>query len=363
MKQTPLIDKHKNLKAKLTNFAGYEMPLYYEGIIKEHIWVREKCGIFDISHMAEIFVKGNDSVDFLDYVLTNRVKGKKPGKVFYSAICNESGGTVDDVVVYVLTDNKFLVVANASNRNKVFNWFLAYSKQFDVEIEDKSDEYSMIAVQGPLSCGLLKNIFGDKLGNIKYYTHNTVNLFGKTIIASRTGYTGEDGFEFIVRNEHASDLWEKISALPNVKPIGLGARDTLRLECCYCLYGNELSDDITPMEAGIDWVVKLEKGFIGKENMIKRDKKRIIAAFEMKEKKFARKGFKIFSNERNIGYVTSAGFLPFVKKNAGLCLIDSENANIGNEIFIEIRGEKERAVIVDKPFYIPIQKRRSKDVS
>ncbi|MBN1521709.1 MAG: glycine cleavage system aminomethyltransferase GcvT [Candidatus Aureabacteria bacterium] len=360
MRQTPLLGIHSSLGAKIVEFAGYAMPVYYSGIVEEHNHVRSCCGVFDVSHMAELIVSGKRTAEFIDYLTTNAVHAMPDGKVMYSLLCQEDGGCIDDLLVYRLKSDKFLIVANASNRFDVFEWLRRHAPSFDVSVADETDETAMIAVQG-LRAGEALQLIGFKgHESLSYYTSFFLKWKGKEILCSRTGYTGEDGFEVFGKPDEIIGLWKSLFEKATfLKPVGLGARDTLRLECCFSLYGHELSRTITPLEAGLGWAVDREKPFIGKDAMLAKGSDRTIAGFEMTDRAIARARYEVSTEKQsNVGFVTSGSYLPTMGKNMGMCLIPRDHAEVGKEIFIDIRGVRKKAKIVKKPFYAPVHRRR-----
>ena len=348
---------HVENNAKMVPFAGYNMPMWYSSIADEHNCVREKVGIFDVSHMGEFFVSGEMAKDFLQMVTTNDINKLTKGKVQYSSILNRSGGIIDDLLVYDMGENKYMLVVNASNMEKDFNW-LNDNNNLDVEIKNNSDDYSLFAVQGPEADKVCSKVFNEELTNIKYYTfiEKQTNDFGNVII-SATGYTGAGGFELYVKNEFAESLWNNIILNGNefkIQPIGLGARDTLRLEMGFCLHGNDIDDSINPIEAELDWICKKEINFIGKE-IVDRDRSnkpsKTLIGFELIEKGIPRKGYKIFNKEKElVGEVTSGSISPYTKKAIGMGYVSYNENTISEKIYIEIRSKKVEAQIVKRPF-------------
>jgi aminomethyltransferase len=355
LRKTHLNEVHKKYGGKLVDFHGWELPVQFEGIIKEHITVRNGVGLFDVSHMGQIFVSGKDARKFLDWVNTNNVFKLKKGEGCYSHLPNERGGVVDDVINFCLDDERFLVIVNATTTEKDYNWFLKNSKNFDVKIENKSNEYSMIAIQGPKSVEVMKKFFPEIL---KYPRFGIVeaDIMGKHCFVSRTGYTGEDGFEVTAPNEIIVEIWEKFMELGkpyDIKPCGLGARDSLRLESGYLLYGNDIDDEHSSYEANYGWVVKLNKGdFIGKEYLEKQKKEGIKQKLTgiVMENGVPRQGYKVFKNNVLLGTLTSATYSPSIKKSIGIGYM-SPDLKIGDEVEVEIRGNKMKAKISEVPFY------------
>jgi aminomethyltransferase len=348
---------HLKSNAKMVPFAGYSMPMWYSTIADEHNTVRDHVGIFDVSHMGEFFVTGDMAKDFLQMVTTNDINKLTKGKIHYSSILNRSGGIIDDLLVYDIGENKYMLVVNASNMEKDLNW-LNENNNLDVDIKNSSDDYSLFAVQGPNAEKVCSNVFGEDLSGIKYYTfiERETGDFGNVII-SATGYTGAGGFELYVRNEFAESLWNNMISKGKkfgIKPIGLGARDTLRLEMGFCLHGNDIDDSINPIEAGLEWVCKKEIDFIGKE-IVDRDRNnnpsKILVGFELKDKGIPRKGYKILNKEKElVGEVTSGSISPYTKKAIGMGYISYKEDTLSEKIFIEIRSKKIEAVIVKRPF-------------
>ena len=348
---------HVKNNAKMVPFAGYNMPMWYSTIADEHNCVREKVGIFDVSHMGEFFVTGDMAKDYLQMVTTNNINKLTKGKVQYSSILNRSGGIIDDLLVYDMGENKYMLVVNASNMEKDFNW-LNDNNNLGVEIKNRSDEYSLFAVQGPNAEKVCSKLFDQDLSEIKYYTftEKQTSDFGNVII-SATGYTGAGGFELYVKNEFAESLWDGVMSAGNefkIQPIGLGARDTLRLEMGFCLHGNDIDDSINPIEAGLGWICKKDIDFIGKE-IVDRDRtnkpSKILTGFELVEKGIPRKGYKIFNKEKElVGEVTSGTISPLTKKAIGMGYVSYSEKSISEKIFIEIRSKKVEAIITKRPF-------------
>ncbi|MEO0262185.1 MAG: glycine cleavage system aminomethyltransferase GcvT [candidate division WOR-3 bacterium] len=350
LKRTPFYDKHIKLNAKMVPFAGFEMPVQYEGIIKETIYAREKLVIFDVSHMGEIEIKGKDALKFLSYVVSNDPSLLKDYQVQYAVLLNENGGSVDDLLIYKLPDRYFLVV-NAANTLKDYNFLCEMSKNFDVEIKNLSDEIAQLAIQGPLAEPHLVNILELNLSNVKFYWSIETKYKDIPILISRTGYTGEDGFEIYVRKEYADFIWNEVFK-GDIKPAGLGARDTLRLEMGYPLYGHELDDDTSPLEAGLKRFVKVKENFLGKERIIKEleegIKKKLIGFYSEEKGVIPREKMKIFSDGEEIGYVTSGTFSPNLNKGIGMGYVRSDFE--GEKIYIDIRGKIKEFKITSLPF-------------
>jgi len=355
LRRTPLYDHHVKLGAKIVPFGGFEMPLQYFSIIEEHRWVREHVGVFDVSHMGEIIVKGKDALNFVSYITSNDPSKLEVFEVQYSALPTEKGTIVDDLLVYRLEDH-FLLVVNAANIEKDYQWILSH-KRGDVEIINASYEIAEIAVQGPEAEQVLQRIVDYDLSKIKYYWASRVKILGKEVLISRTGYTGEDGFEIYADNEHIKVIFEKLLEFQEVKPAGLGARDSLRLEMGYCLYGNDIDETTNLIEAGLKWITKLDKPeFIGKSALLEIDaqgptRRRI--GFEVKEKgAIPRHGYKIFNeNGEEIGFVTSGNLSPSLNIPIGMGYVKKDYSKAGTMINVEIRGKMVPAEVVKLPFY------------
>lgn len=351
--------------AKTTDFAGFEMPLWFEGIIPEHLAVRKSVGLFDISHMGRVVITGEDSEDFLNYVITNNISLAPLDGAQYSVMCNMNGGIIDDFVVYRLVTGKFLVVFNASNREKDYNWLVRNSEDFDVKIEDVSDSVAMFAVQGPNAEKTLQKICATDLSRIGRFKCERSRLADIDVFISRTGYTGEDGFELFVWNaslkrpDNAVKLWNAIlkSGKPFlIRPCGLGARDTLRLEAGMCLYGNDIDESTTPLEARLSFVVKLQKeNFIGKDALLKQKNegvKRRRVGIRMIEQSIPRQGFEVCDDKnRKIGCMTSGTFSPLLEYGIGMAYVQTVQSQKGNFVNVKIRNRLAKGKIVSFPFY------------
>ncbi len=361
VKRTFLYDEHLKLNAKMVDFAGWEMPVQYHSIIEEHNNVRKNAGIFDVSHMGEIFVSGKESLNFIQYLVPQNIEKLTDGKAMYCQLTNTNGGIVDDLLVYKLKDTNYLLVVNASRVENDYEWIIKNKNSFDVIIENKSDIYSMIAIQGPKASDII-----EKAGLIKEEQPKTLciketSLFDSKIYISRTGYTGEDGFEIIMKNEDAVKFWNlilKAGEKYNLLPVGLGARDTLRLEAAMSLYGNELNETTTPIEANLSWSVDKNKkeNYIGKkviESQLANGTEKKLIAFKMIERAIARHEYEIMYNNENIGKVTSGGFAPSLGFNIGLGYIKTnKNLKNGDIIQIMVRNKLYNAQITNKNFII-----------
>ncbi len=343
----------------MVDFGGWDMPVQYEaGVIAEHLATRERAGLFDVSHMGEIWVDGPDAIAFVNYLTTNDVSNLVDGQAHYSALTNENGGVVDDLLVHRFSEDKLLLVVNAATTDKDWAWIEPKASGFDVKLRQASVEYCQIAIQGPKALGILQQLTDTDLAAIKYYHFTTGTVDGVDSIIARTGYTGEDGFEVYAEPSKAVQLWNRMleaGAGEAILPCGLAARNTLRLEAAMSLYGHELSDTISPLEANLGWICKLGKGdFIGREPMqkLKEDGlKRRLVGFEMVDKGIARDGFEVYVGDDRVGEVTSGSPAPFLKKNIGLAFVPAEFAKTGQEITIDVRGKKLAAVVVPTPFY------------
>ena len=357
MKKTPLYESHLKLGAKILPFSGYKMPIQFSGILNECTTVRKDVGIFDLSHMGEIIIKGKDASKFLQQITTNNVESLKVGGVQYTLICNFNGGIKDDCLLYKFLDI-FILVVNAVNIEKIFNW-LNVNLIGDVIIENKSDLYSLIAIQGPKSIGLMSKVTNEskKIEKLKYYSFIDLSIKNIDVFCSRTGYTGEQGFEIYVKNEYAEKIWNiflKNGKSFNIKPIGLAARDTLRIEMKYCLYGNEINEEIDPNQAGLKFTVDLKKNdFIGKNEISKfyeNNEKKLLRGIVVDGNAIPRKNAIIFKKKKKIGYVTSGTFSPSLKKSIAIIYIEQEHSSINEDIEVEIRNKKFPAKIIKTPF-------------
>ena len=355
MKKLILSDVHEELGGKMVDFAGYFMPVQYEGVNAEHLAVRENVGVFDVSHMGEVFVSGENALDFLQYITSNDVSKLIPGKVQYTCLPNKQCGIVDDFLLYMIAENNYLLVVNASNMEKDLAWINKHNS-FDCAIANQSDNYSLFAVQGPSSISLLQKLTDVNLTEIKYYNFKIGTIAGlENVILSRTGYTGEIGFELYVKNEDAKQLWEAIfSTDMNVKPIGLAARDTLRLEKGFCLYGNDINESTSPIEAGLGWITKFTKNFINSENFKKQKQegvKRKLVGLEIINRGIARKDYLIVSIDgKEIGMVTSGTMSPTLKKAIAMGYVATEFSEIGTEVFVKVSNKHIKAKVVQIPF-------------
>ncbi|MBA2173618.1 glycine cleavage system aminomethyltransferase GcvT [Halobacillus locisalis] len=361
LKRTPLFDEYKKAGAKTIDFGGWDLPVQFSSIKEEHEATRTQAGLFDVSHMGEVIVEGQRSLPFLQKMLTNDVSKLEPGKAQYTIMCYENGGTVDDLIVYQLEDSKYLLVINAANREKDVQWLRDHQEE-EVEISDVSDEYVQLALQGPRAEETLQTLTEIDLSAIRFFRFEQgVVLKGvsKPAIVSRTGYTGEDGFEIYLPKEAGAELWQAILQAGEpfgVRPIGLGARDTLRFEANLALYGQELTADITPIEAGLGFAVKAKKesDFIGKE-VLKKQKEngppRKLVGIEMIDKGIPRTHYEVYDGEKQIGFVTTGTQSPTLGKNVGLALVEAAYAEQGTEVMIQVRKRRLQAKVVATPFY------------
>lgn len=357
MKRTKFYNAHKNAGAKLVEFAGYEMPVQYTSIIEEHKAVRESVGVFDVSHMGEIFVEGENALSFVQHITTNDASKLVPGKVQYSAMCYEDGGIVDDLLVYMISDKKYLLVVNGANIEKDFDW-MKKNNPMNAELVNASDEYSLLAVQGPNSTAIVQKLCDDKI-EMDYYTFTLTKIAGIEMILSRTGYTGEIGYElyFTGDEKDAELVWNELMKAGeefNIKPAGLGCRDTLRLEMGYCLYGNDIDQTTNPLEAGLGWITKLKKGDFIASDVLKKIKeeglKRKLVPMIAKEKSFPRHGYEISKDGRNIGVITSGTVSPILDKPIALGYVETDYAAEGEEVYFLIRNKEVPAIVVKLPF-------------
>jgi len=358
-KKTAFYDIHKAFNAKIVDFAGFEMPVQYDGIIAEHMAVRNSVGVFDVSHMGEFFVKGPDALAFVQKCTTNDASKLTKGKIQYSAMCYEDGGVVDDLLVYCYGDY-FMLVVNASNIEKDFNWLSSNKAGFNVELTNRSDDFSLLAVQGKNAIAVLKKLTDTDLEAMKYYTFTEGKIAGVDAIISRTGYTGESvGFEIYIPSDKTTSekVWNEIfkaGEVYNIKPIGLGARDTLRLEAGYCLYGNDIDKTTNTIEAGLGWITKPKKGeFNGKSKVdseLANGSARKLAGFIVNGRLAARHGYEIYDNDNKIGHVTSGSISPCLNKNIGLGYVETKYSAPGTKIKIKVRNDFVEAEIVKIPF-------------
>ena len=354
IKTTCLHDRHVDLGAQMSPFAGYDMPIQYKGITEEHNAVRNEVGIFDVSHMGEVRVKGPDAEKFVNHIFVNDVTDAPDGQIFYGMMCLENGGTVDDLLVYKVNDHEFFLVINASNIDKDVTWIMHNAEGYDVEIADESLYYGEVAVQGPKAEETIVNVLGIPVENIKFYTFKVFNINGEDVIVSRTGYTGEDGFEIYGSHEFTQFVWDKL-VNAGVQPCGLGCRDTLRFEVGLPLYGDELTEEITPIEASLSMFVKLDKPeFIGKEALAKQKAegvKRRIVGLELEGNAIPRHGYPVEVDGRQVGEVTTGYRSISTGKSVAMAMIDKPYDKLGTEVEVRIRKKTFPAKVVKKRFY------------
>lgn len=358
MNKTALYDKHVSLGAKMVPFAGFEMPVQYSGVTQEHLAVRENVGIFDVSHMGQFFIEGAAAKDLLQFVTTNNVDALENGKAQYTCLPNGNGGIVDDLIVYKMNDEKYFVVVNASNIEKDWNHLSKYNEKFGANMTNASDEMSLLAIQGPKAVETLQKLTDTNLSEIPYY-HFTVGKLGgvEDIIISNTGYTGSGGFEIYFKNENAEKLWDAVIEAGEefgIIPCGLASRDTLRLEKGFCLYGNDIDDTTSPLEAGLGWITKFDKDFLDKERFAQQKADGItrkLVGFEMQERAIPRHDYPVVDAEGNeIGKVTSGTMSPMKNVGIGLAYVAKDHFKIDSDIYIQIRNKNVLAKVVKLPF-------------
>lgn len=364
LKQTPVFPEYMKYGAKTIDFGGWELPVQFSKIQEEHEVTRTSAALFDVSHMGEILVSGSDAKEFLQIMTTNNLENLEQNKAHYTFLCNERGGVMDDFLLYMLEEDKYLLVVNAANTKKDLEWLVKHQKELehDVMIQDLSEDCGLLALQGPLAEDILQKLTDTDLTEIKPFRFQrdvVLNGFGKNVLLSRSGYTGEDGFEVYVSSSHVAQLWNFLlnaGKHDGLVPAGLGARDTLRFEANLPLYGQELTEEITPIEAGLNFAVKIDKptDFIGKEvlkEQIEHGPPRKIVGIQMIDKGIPRTNYDVFVEDQWIGHVTSGTRSPTLQQNIGLVLIDSNFAELGRELEIQVRKRKLKAKIVPTPFY------------
>ena len=356
-KKTPLHDRHVALGGKMVNFAGWDMPVYYSGIIAEHEWTRKSCSFFDVSHLGEIHVEGPGAFQFLQSRLTNDMNKLKPYRMLYSLLCDEKAGVLDDILVYRGEAEDYYLIVNAASIEKDMQAILKYAPE-SLSVKNRSEETSCVAVQGPRAEAVLEKIFGFKLKDLSYYSFMQENFSGGPVWISRSGYTGEDGFEIFSMNALAPKIWDKLAVegkSEGAVPAGLGARNTLRLEAGNALYGNDMDETTTPLEAGLGWAVSFQKegGFVGRDRMLAQKENglnRKLVGFKMLDKPVARENYPIFKDGKKIGKVTSGSFAPTAGCNIGLGYVGKGFEIPGTQIDIEIHGRPVKAEVVSRPF-------------
>lgn len=357
LKRTPLYEEHRRLGAKLVDFAGYEMPVQYQGIVAEHEAVRTAAGLFDVSHMGQVVVRGGDALGLVQHVTTNDASKLEVGQAQYACLCQEDGAVIDDLLVYRFDDH-YMLVANASNREEDVAWIRKYAGRFGAEVVDLSEERSILAIQGPKAEAILQKLTETDLSKIAYYHFVEGTVDGRPAVISRTGYTGEDGFELYIGSEDAVPLWTKLLEAgqdDGLVPAGLGARDSLRLEMGYILYGNDLDRNHTPLEAGLGWVVKLDKGdFLGRaalERQKQEGVRRRLVGFRLQDRAFPRPNYEVRYQGESAGEVTSGVLSPSLNQGIGLAYVPAEAAKPGTKIEVVIRNRPIEAEVVRPPFY------------
>ncbi len=358
MKNTALTHVHEALGAKMVPFAGYNMPVQYEGVTVEHETVRKGVGVFDVSHMGEFFLKGENALALIQKITTNDASKLVPGKAQYTCMPNNTGGIVDDLIIYMIQENEYMLVVNASNIEKDWNW-ISQHNDLNVEMENRSEDWSLLAIQGPKAAEAMQSLTEVDLSAIKFYTFEITDFAGiPNVVVSATGYTGSGGFEVYVKNEDVEALWKKVfeaGADWDIKPIGLAARDTLRLEMGYCLYGNDITDTTSPIEAGLSWITKFSKDFVNAESLKAQKENgvsRKLVAFEMIERGIPRKDYEIVNTDGEvIGQVTSGTMSPSLSKGIGLGYVTIENSKVDSDILIQVRKKQIPAKVVKLPFY------------
>ncbi|MBR1889824.1 MAG: glycine cleavage system aminomethyltransferase GcvT [Alloprevotella sp.] len=353
-KTTCLHDEHIALGAKMVSFGGFDMPLFYSDIVTEHEAVRGTCGVFDVSHMGEVFVRGAEAEAFVQHIFTNDIANAEVGKIFYGMMLREDGGTVDDLLVYKMGAEELLLVVNAANIEKDFAWIQSQATGYNVRLENESDTWGQLAVQGPKAEEIVKSVLGLDCEELAFYTFKTITVEGNNIILSRTGYTGEDGFEIYGSTHYIVEAWRKLIA-NGVQPCGLGCRDTLRFEVGLPLYGDELTDEISPIMCGLGMFVKIDaKDFIGRDACLKQKTEGVakkVVGIELKEKGIPRHGYPVCADGKEIGYVTTG--YKSISTGAFVCmaLIDAQFAKLDTEVQVLVHGKPRQGVVVKKRFY------------
>ena len=358
LKATPLLGLHKELGAKLVPFAGWNMPIQFAGVLSEHTCVRERGGLFDVSHMGEIEIKGKDAKKFLQFLLSNNVEKMLDGSILYSLMCYETGGVVDDLLAYRFSENHYFLCVNASNSDKDYDWIARHASSFNVNIRNISSETSQLALQGPDAKNVLQSLCGISLDDLSYYNFRKGMVNNVESLISRTGYTGEDGFELYLSPEKVSEVFRSLMEQGRsygIQPIGLGARDTLRIEMGYPLYGNEIDNNPTPLDAGLGWVIKFDKGeFLGRGSLLKQKEqgspRRKLVGLKLLTRGVPRAHYQVFKNGEPVGEVTSGTFSPTLNTGVGLCYVSSEYSDIGNHLDVKIRDQLVAAEVIQLPF-------------
>lgn len=354
-KRTCLYDKHVALGALISPFGGFDMPIQYSGIIDEHNAVRQHCGVFDVSHMGEVSVKGRDAERYVNHIFTNDITDAPTGQIYYGMMCYPDGGTVDDLLVYKMGQDDFFLVINAANIDKDWEWMQSHAEGFDIDLRNLSDHYGQLAIQGPESESVMAEVLGIDGSDLTFYHAKTIEHEGENIIVSRTGYTGEDGFEIYASHDFIRRQWDRLIDSGRCKPCGLGCRDTLRFEVGLPLYGDELSADISPVMAGLSMFCKLDKPeFIGKEALVKQKEDgvaRRIVGIELADRAIPRHGYDVLADGKKVGEVTTGYNSISTGKSVCMALVDTEYAKLGTQLEIQIRKKTFKGVVVKKRFY------------
>jgi len=357
LKTTPLFDIHKELGGKLVPFAGWNMPIQFAGVVAEHTCVREKVGLFDVSHMGEIEIEGKDAKRFLQYLLSNDIEKMSDGTILYSLMCYKNGGVVDDLLVHRFSEDHYFLCVNASNSDKDYEWVARHSTSYDVKTKNTSADTAQLALQGPESEKVLQSLCDVSLNDLSYYNFKKGKVDDIEGIISRTGYTGEDGFELYLPPEKVADVCRSLMRQGEpfgIQPIGLGARDTLRLEMGYALYGNEIDDQPTPLEAGLGWVIKFNKGeFIGREPLLQQKEqglRRKLVGIKLLTRGVPRSHYRMLKEGEPVGEITSGTFSPSLNTGVGLCYVSKEYSGVGTRLEVEIRNQSVSAEVVRPPF-------------
>ena len=358
LKATPLLGLHKELGAKLVPFVGWNMPIQFAGVLGEHTCVREKVGLFDVSHMGEIEVEGKDAKKFLQFLLSNNVEKMFDGSILYSLMCYETGGVVDDLLVYRFSEDHYFLCVNASNSDKDYGWVEKHSSSFNVDVKNTSCKASQLALQGPDAKNVLQSLCDVSLNDLSYYNFKKGMVSDVESIISRTGYTGEDGFELYLSPEKVSEVFRSLMEQGRqygIQPIGLGARDTLRIEMGYPLYGNEIDDNPTPLDAGLGWVIKFDKGdFLGREALLKQKEQgspgRKLVGLKLITRGVPRSHYQVIKNGEFVGEVSSGTFSPTLNTGIGLCYVSKEYSDAGNNLNVKIRDQLVAAEVIKLPF-------------
>lgn len=354
-KRTCLYERHIRQGAKMVSFGGFEMPIQYTDITDEHVAVRTACGVFDVSHMGEVLLTGREAERFVQHIFTNDVSGAPVGKIFYGMMLHPNGGTIDDLLVYKEGDERFFLVINAANIDKDYAWISEQAKAFDVVTENQSDLYGQLAVQGPKAEEVVERVLGLPCQELVFYTFKKLEVEGETIIISRTGYTGEDGFEIYASHSLIQQMWDRLMESGEAKPCGLGCRDTLRFEVGLPLYGDELTDEFSPLEAGLGIFVKLDKEeFVGKEAIARQKAEgltRKIVGIELEGRAIPRHGYEVVANDEVVGHVTTGYNSISTGKSVCMALVDIEHAKLGTPVQVRIHRKLQPGVVIKKRFY------------